>query len=94
MPTGNRTKTPAKWFAVACLLLLLGVVVWFLRRPKSAAVAHLEQVAIAETMAQLPGTIEHLFVEVGDPVKSGQVVLADEPTGRRRIASWRSTTAG
>lgn len=94
MQTENRTKTPAKWLAVACLLPLLGVVVWFLRRPKSAAVAHPERIAIAETTAQLSRTIEHLFVEVGDPVKSGQVVLADEPTGRRRIACWRSTTAG
>ena len=84
----------SQWLAVACLLPLLGVVVWFLRRPKSAAVAHPERIAIAETMAQLSATIEHLFVEVGDPVKSGQVVLADEPTGRRRIACWRSTTAG
>ena len=94
MQTGNRTKTPAKRLAVACRLLLLSLVVWFLRRPKSAAVAHLERIAIAETIAQLSGTTGHLFVEVGDPVKSGQVVLADEPTGRRRTASCRSTTAG
>ena len=54
---------------------------WFLRCPKSAAIVHPERVSITETIAQLSGTIEHLFVKVGDRVKSGQVILADEPTG-------------
>ena len=89
MQTENRTKTPAKWLAVACLLLLLGVAVWFVRRPQSVAVVHPERVSITETIAssariggvqesavgaQFSGTIEHLFVKVGDRVTAGQPI--------------------
>lgn len=79
MQIENRTKIPAQRLAVACLVLLLpGVAVWFLRRPKSAAVVHPERVSITETIAssarlslsresaagaQFSGAIEHLICE-------------------------------
>jgi HlyD family secretion protein len=90
--TENRRKTPAKWLAVACLLLLLlGVMVWFLRHPKAVAVVFPERVRITETIAssarmgavqessvraQFSGTIEQLFVKVGDRVTAGPPIAS------------------
>jgi len=90
MATANRTKTPAKWLVVACVLLLLGVAGWFLlRRPKSVAVVNPERISITETIAssariggvqesaigaQFSGTVEQLFVKLGDRVTAGQPI--------------------
>ena len=101
MQTENRTKTPAKWSAVACLLLLLllGVAVWFLRRPEAVAVVHPERVPIRETIAssariggvqesavgaQFSGTIEHLFLKVGDRVTATIASLKNNVTQHQR----------
>ena len=89
MQTENRKKTRVKWLALACLLLVVGAVLWFLRRPKSVAVVHPERVSMTETIAssarvggvqesaigaQFSGTVEHLFVKLGDRVSAGQPI--------------------
>ena len=81
MPTENRTKTPAQMVSRSSLLLLRVWPLWFLRRAKSAPLVHPERVSITETIAQLSGTIEHLFVKVGNRVKSGQVFWGDWELG-------------
>jgi HlyD family secretion protein len=90
METEKRTKTPAKWITVACVLLLLGLAVWFVRRrPRSVAVVTPERIPITETIAssariggvqesavgaQFSGTVEQLFVKEGDRVTAGQAI--------------------
>ena len=90
MATENRTKTPGKWIAVACVLLLLGLAVWFLlRRSRSVRVVNPERIPITETIAssariggvqesavgaQFSGTVEQLFVKEGDRVTAGQAI--------------------
>jgi len=101
--TENRPKTPAKWLAVACLLLLLlAVALWFLRRPKTVAVVRPTRVSITETIAssariggvqesavgaQFSGTVEQLFVKLGDRVTAGQPIarLQNNVTQQQRV---------
>ena len=89
MQTEKLKKTRARWVAIACLLLLAGAVVWFLRRTRPVAVVHPERVSMTESIAssarvggvqesaigaQFSGTVEHLFVRVGDRVSAGQPI--------------------
>ena len=103
METEKRTKTPAKWLVVACLLLLLlAVALWFVRRPKTVAVVRPERVSITETIAssariggvqesavgaQFSGTVEQLFVKLGDRVTAGQPIarLQNNVTQQQRV---------
>jgi multidrug efflux pump subunit AcrA (membrane-fusion protein) len=102
-------KTRAKWLALACLLILVCAVAWFLRRPKSVAVVHPERVSMTETIAssariggvqesaigaQFSGTVEQLFVKVGDRVSAGQPIatLKNNVTQQQRVQAQQEVT--
>lgn len=81
-------KAWARWLIVLCLLAALIVgAFWFFRRPKLVVVVPPRRVSLTETIAssarvggvqesaigsQFSGTVEHLFVKVGDHVNAGQ----------------------
>jgi HlyD family secretion protein len=105
----NLKKAQAKWLALACLLIVVCVVVWFLRRPKSVAVVHPERVSMTETIAssariggvqesaigaQFSGTVEHLFVKVGDRISAGQPIatLKNNVTQQQRAQAQQEVT--
>jgi multidrug efflux pump subunit AcrA (membrane-fusion protein) len=84
------------------LLLLLAVALWFVRRPKTVAVVRPERVSITETIAssariggvqesavgaQFSGTVEQLFVKLGDRVTAGQPIarLQNNVTQQQRV---------
>lgn len=80
----------AKWLFLACaLILVIGAVLWFIRRPRLVTVVHPTPVSLTETIAssarvggvqesavgsQFTGTVERLFVRIGDRVKAGQPI--------------------
>ena len=110
MGTEKPTKTPAKWWAVACLLLLLGVALWFfLRRSRPVAVVHPERISMTETIAssariggvqesavgaQFSGTVEQLFVKIGDRVTAGQPIarLKNNVTQEQQVQAKHEVT--
>lgn len=110
MPAEKRTKTPVKWLAAACLLLLLGLAVWFfVRRPGSVAVVHPQRISMTETIAssariggvqesavgaQFSGTIEQLFVKIGDRVTAGQPIarLKNNVTQEQQVQAKHEVT--
>jgi HlyD family secretion protein len=84
----KQNKAWVKGLVLACLLAAgIAVGSWFLRRPKLVAVEPPKRVSLIETIAssarvggvqesaigsQFSGTVEHLFVKVGDHVNAGQ----------------------
>lgn len=103
-------KSPAKWLILACLLIaVIAAAVWFFRRPKSVAVVHPQQVSLVETIAssarvggvqesaigaQFSGTVEQLFVKVGDRVKAGQKIatLKNDVTQQQSVQAKTAVT--
>jgi HlyD family secretion protein len=74
---------------VGCLIVAGLAAAWFLRRPKRVVVAHPRRVSMTETIAssarvggvqetavgaQFTGTIEQLFVKIGDRVQAGRPI--------------------
>ena len=110
MPEEKPTKTPVKWLAVACLLLLLGLAVWFfVRRPGSVAIVHPQRLSMTESIAssariggvqesavgaQFSGTVEQLFVKVGDRVTAGQPIarLKNNVTQEQQVQAKHEVT--
>ncbi len=86
----NQGKPLTKWVMLGCLLVvIIAGVLWFLRRPTLVSVVHPERVSLTETIAssarvggiqesaigaQFTGTVEHLFVKLGDRVQAGQPI--------------------
>jgi HlyD family secretion protein len=86
----NQGKPLTKWVMLGCLLVVtIAGVLWFLRRPTLVSVVHPERVSLTETIAssarvggiqesaigaQFTGTVEHLFVKLGDRVQAGQPI--------------------
>jgi HlyD family secretion protein len=83
-------KPWAKWVILLCLLLVvIAGTLWFLRRPTLISVVHPQRVSLTETIAssarvggiqesaigsQFTGTVEQLFVKLGDRVQAGQLL--------------------
>jgi len=95
------SKSRIKWLIIGCLIAVGLAAVWFLRRPKLVVVAHPRRVSMTETIAssarvggvqetavgaQFTGTIEQLFVKVGDRVQQGQPIatLRNEVTQQQK----------
>jgi HlyD family secretion protein len=86
----NQGKPLTKWVMLGCMLVvIIAGVLWFLRRPTLVSVVHPERVSLTETIAssarvggiqesaigaQFTGTVEHLFVKLGDRVQAGQPI--------------------
>jgi HlyD family secretion protein len=86
----NQGNPLTKWVMLGCLLVVtIAGVLWFLRRPTLVSVVHPERVSLTETIAssarvggiqesaigaQFTGTVEHLFVKLGDRVQAGQPI--------------------
>jgi HlyD family secretion protein len=84
-------------------------VVWWRARPRAVAVVHPRLVALTETIAssarvggvsesavgaQFQGTVEHLFVRIGDRVKAGQPIatLRNNVTQEQRTQAQAAVT--
>jgi HlyD family secretion protein len=97
----TQSKSRTKWLIIGCLIVVGLAAVWFLRRPKLVVVAHPRRVSMTETIAssarvggvqetavgaQFTGTIEQLFVKVGDRVQEGQPIatLRNEVTQQQK----------
>ncbi|HEY6412714.1 MAG TPA: efflux RND transporter periplasmic adaptor subunit [Edaphobacter sp.] len=97
---------------LACLLAAIAATaLWFLRRPKLVSVVHPERVSLTETIAssarvggvqesaigsQFTGTVEHLFVKLGDRVTTGQPIATlrnDVPQQQKVQAATAVSTA-
>ena len=88
--TASRKRSWARWLvSVAVLAGIALVAVWFFRRPTLVTVINPQRVSLTETIAssarvggvqesavgaQFSGTVEHLFVKIGDQVKAGQPI--------------------
>jgi HlyD family secretion protein len=86
----NQAKPWMKWLILGCLLVIVvSAVLWFLRRPPLVSVVLPERVSLTETIAssarvggvqesaigaQFTGTVEHLFVKLGDRVQADQPI--------------------
>jgi HlyD family secretion protein len=84
----NLGKAWARWLMVACLLIAVAfAALWLVRRPKQVLVVRPQRVSLIETIASsarvggvqesaigayFSGTVERLFVKIGDRVKAGQ----------------------
>jgi HlyD family secretion protein len=84
----NPGKAWARWLMVACLLIAVAfAALWLVRRPKQVLVVRPQRVSLIETIASgarvggvqesaigayFSGTVERLFVKIGDRVKAGQ----------------------
>ena len=84
----NRSWT-RRLIAVVVLVVIVLAGIWFFRRPRLVTVVNPQRVSITETVAssarvggvqesavgaQFSGTVEHLFVRIGDQVKAGQPI--------------------
>ena len=95
------SKSLIKSLIIGCLIAVGLAAVWFLRRPKLVVVAHPRRVSMTETIAssarvggvqetavgaQFTGTVEQLFVKVGDRVQQGQPIatLRNEVTQQQK----------
>jgi HlyD family secretion protein len=102
----KQNKSRAGWLVAACLLAaFIAVASWFLRRPKLVVVEPPKRVSLTETIAssarvggvqesaigsQFSGTVEHLFVKVGDHVNAGQPLA----TLRNNVTQQQKLQAG
>ncbi|MCL2661042.1 MAG: efflux RND transporter periplasmic adaptor subunit [Acidobacteriaceae bacterium] len=99
MKEQKRSRT--RWIVAACVLAAVLVFVWFGLRPTRVQVIHPKLVSLTETIAssarvggvqesavgaQFTGTVQQLFVRIGDRVKTGQViaVLRNEVTQQQK----------
>lgn len=90
MVQATKRKTRPVWPVVlGVLAVVIAAVVWFVRRPTAVVVVHPQVVSLTETIAssarvggvqesavgaQFTGTVERLFVRIGDRVKAGQPI--------------------
>ena len=88
--TAGRNRSWGKWLAAIVLLVAIGFVfLGLFRRPKLVTVVRPQPISLTETIAssarvggvqetavgaQFSGTVEHLFVRLGDRVKAGQPI--------------------
>ena len=88
--TPGRSRSWGKWLVAVFLLVSIACAsVWFFRRPKLITVVQPLRIPLTETIAssarvggvqesavgaQFSGTVEHLFVKIGDTVKAGQKI--------------------
>jgi HlyD family secretion protein len=88
--TASRKRSWVKWLVSLVVLVgIVLAAVWFFRRPKLVTVVNPQSVSLTETIAssarvggvqesavgaQFSGTVEHLFVRIGDQVKAGQPI--------------------
>lgn len=104
----NQSKTWTRWVILACLVAAIAAsALWFRRRPKLVVVVHPERVSLTETIAssarvggvqesaigaQFTGTVEHLFVKLGDRVQAGQplATLRNEVTQQQKAQAATS----
>ena len=86
----GRNRSRGKWLVAIVLLVAIALVfLWLFRRPKLVTVVHPQRISLTETIAssarvggvqetavgaQFSGTVEHLFVRLGDRVKAGQPI--------------------
>lgn len=94
-------KFPVLWLVAACVLAVAVAAAWFMLRPKQVAVIHPRLIPLTETIAssarvggvqesavgsQFTGTVEHLFVRIGDRVTPGQAIatLKNDVTQQQR----------
>ena len=88
--TAGRNRSWGKWLVAVLLLVAIACAsLWFFRRPKLVAIVHPVRILLTETIAssarvggvqesavgaQFSGTVERLFVRIGDTVKAGQPI--------------------
>jgi len=86
----GRNRSWGKWLVAIVLLVAIALVfLGLFRRPKLVTVVHPQRISLTETIAssarvggvqetavgaQFSGTVEHLFVRLGDRVKAGQPI--------------------
>ena len=105
----NSTRT--RWLIAGCLLAAILAIVLFVRRVPRVVVTHPRQVSLTETIAssarvggvqesavgaQFTGTVEQLFVRIGDRIKAGQVIAVlrnDVPQQQKAQAQTAVATA-
>ena len=105
----NSTRT--RWLIAGCLLAAILAIVLFVRRVPRVVVTHPRQVSLTETIAssarvggvqesavgaQFTGTVEQLFVRIGDRIKAGQVIAVlrnDVPRQQKAQAQTAVATA-
>ncbi|HEX7159515.1 MAG TPA: efflux RND transporter periplasmic adaptor subunit [Edaphobacter sp.] len=106
-----QSRTRTKWLIAGCVLAVILAIVWFVRRPTRVQITNPKLVSLTETIAssarvggvqesavgaQFTGTVQQLFVRIGDRVKAGQViaVLRNEvPQQQKAQAQTAVTTA-
>ena len=96
-----QSKTRTRWLIVGCVLVAILAIVWFVRRPPRVLVTQPKPVSLTETIAssarvggvqesavgaQFTGTVQQLFIKIGDRVRAGQViaVLRNEVTQQQK----------
>lgn len=96
-----QSRTWTKWLIAGCILAAILGIVWFVRRPTMVQIMHPKLVSLTETIAssarvggvqesavgaQFTGTVQQLFVKIGDRVKTGQVIaiLRNEVTQQQK----------
>ena len=88
--TPARNRSRGKWLVALLLLVSIACAsLWFFRRPKLVTIVHPVRILLTETIAssarvggvqesavgaQFSGTVERLFVRIGDTVKAGQPI--------------------
>ena len=88
--TAVRNRSWGKWLVAVLLLVSIAwASLWFFRRPKLVTIVHPVRILLTETIAssarvggvqesavgaQFSGTVERLFVRIGDTVKAGQQI--------------------
>jgi len=88
----GRNRSRGKWLVAIVLLVAIALVfLGLLRRPQLVTVVHPQRISLTETIAssarvggvqetavgaQFSGTVEHLFVRLGDRVKAGQPIAS------------------
>jgi HlyD family secretion protein len=86
----KQNRAWARWPVVLCLLAaVIAAAFWLFRRPKLVVIVPPKRVSLTETIAssarvggvqesaigaQFSGTVEHLFVKIGDHVNAGQLL--------------------
>jgi HlyD family secretion protein len=106
----TKGKTRRVWpVMLGVLTVVIAAVVWFVRRPTAVVVVHPQVVSLTETIAssarvggvqesavgaQFTGTVERLFVRIGDRVKVGQPIatLRNTVTQQQRAQAQTAVT--